>query len=112
MKEHYTILEVTEFTSLDDIKASYFRLLKIYHPDVNKSPDAEAKSKKINAAWDWMKKNHGKAQSRPQSDPHRNYNPYEPRSPFERDPFEDAFRNQYGGAYARHRSGAYDPDFD
>jgi curved DNA-binding protein CbpA len=58
MREHYIILESKETDSLDDIKVRYVRLIKVYHSDVNSDPAAVEKSKKINAAWTWMKKSH------------------------------------------------------
>ena len=47
----YTILEVPETATLDEIKKSYRRLSMLYHPDKNKNnPDATAKFQKISEA--------------------------------------------------------------
>ena len=38
--------------SAEDIKTTYKKLAKEYHPDINKAPEAEAKMKAINEAFD------------------------------------------------------------
>lgn len=52
MKDYYQILGVDRNASEDDIKRAYRNLAKKYHPDVNKSPDAEAKFKEIQEAYE------------------------------------------------------------
>jgi len=42
------VLGVTKGTSKDDIKKAYFKLAKMYHPDVNKTPEAKEKFSAIN----------------------------------------------------------------
>lgn len=42
------ILEVDKRASKDDIKKAYFRLAKMYHPDVNKTNEAKEKFALIN----------------------------------------------------------------
>ncbi|MDC4182643.1 DnaJ domain-containing protein [Mycoplasma bradburyae] len=48
---YYEVLGVAETASKEDIKRAFRRLAREYHPDVNKSPDAEAKFKEINRAY-------------------------------------------------------------
>jgi molecular chaperone DnaJ len=50
-KDYYNILGVSKNASSDDIKKSYRRLARQYHPDVNKQPGAEEKFKEINEAY-------------------------------------------------------------
>ncbi len=50
-KEAWEILELPEGTDQGAIKKKYRELTKKFHPDVNKSPDAEDKFKKINEAY-------------------------------------------------------------
>ena len=42
------ILEVPRTASKDDLKKAYFKLAKLYHPDVNKTPEAKEKFASIN----------------------------------------------------------------
>ncbi|MBW3012957.1 molecular chaperone DnaJ [Candidatus Woesearchaeota archaeon] len=49
-KDYYEILGVPKDSTKEDIKKAYKKLAKQYHPDVNKSPDAEQKFKEINEA--------------------------------------------------------------
>lgn len=51
-KSLYETLEVSENASHDEIKKAYRKLARKYHPDVNKSPEAEEKFKEINAAYE------------------------------------------------------------
>ena len=41
-------LGVAKGTDKDEIKKAYFKLAKMYHPDVNKSPEAKEKFAAIN----------------------------------------------------------------
>lgn len=56
LQEAYSILEIPQGTSPEDAKKKYRELTKKYHPDVNKDPDAEAKFKKINEAYNVIQK--------------------------------------------------------
>jgi molecular chaperone DnaJ len=51
-KDLYNILEVDRNASSDEIKKSYRRLSKKYHPDINKDPGAESKFKEISGAYE------------------------------------------------------------
>lgn len=50
-RDYYEILGVGRNASDDEIKASFRKLARQYHPDVNKDHDAEEKFKEINEAY-------------------------------------------------------------
>lgn len=53
MKNYYNILEVDEDSSREEIKKSYRRKAKQFHPDTNRdNPDAEKKFKEISEAYE------------------------------------------------------------
>ncbi|MGP3640410.1 molecular chaperone DnaJ [Lentilactobacillus hilgardii] len=53
-KDYYDILGVSKDASDDEIKHAYRKLSKKWHPDINKAPDAEAKFKEINEAYETL----------------------------------------------------------
>ena len=50
-RDYYEILGVPRNANIDDIKASFRRLARKYHPDVSQEPDAEERFKEINEAY-------------------------------------------------------------
>eukprot|EP01155_Anaeramoeba_flamelloides_P050923 Anaeramoba_flamelloidesc42211_g3_i1.p1 GENE.c42211_g3_i1~~c42211_g3_i1.p1 ORF type:complete len:295 (+),score=29.72 c42211_g3_i1:47-931(+) len=61
-KSLYETLEVNDNASADEIKKAYRKLAKKYHPDVNKTAEAEEKFKEINAAYEVLSDSQKKAQ--------------------------------------------------
>jgi DnaJ family protein B protein 4 len=54
MENPYTVLELKPNASKKDITKAYRDLAKIWHPDKNKSPEAEEKFKQINDAYNYL----------------------------------------------------------
>ena len=54
-KDYYAILGVAKDATAEDIKTSYRRLARKYHPDVSKEKDAEAKFKEMGEAYETLK---------------------------------------------------------
>lgn len=50
-RDYYEVLGIGRGASQEEIKKSYRRLARQYHPDVNKNPEAEAMFKEINEAY-------------------------------------------------------------
>ncbi len=51
-KTYYEILGVAKNATQDELKKAYRKLVRKYHPDVNKSPDATEKAAEINVAYE------------------------------------------------------------
>jgi len=49
-KDYYEILGVSKDATQSDIKRSYRKLARKYHPDVSKESDAEARFKELGEA--------------------------------------------------------------
>ncbi|KAK6639779.1 hypothetical protein RUM43_008054 [Polyplax serrata] len=64
MKNYYDVLRIKRNSSFKEIRTAFLNLSKIYHPDKNKSLDAQAKFVKINEAYSVL----GKAETRRQYD--------------------------------------------
>ncbi len=54
-KDYYALLGVERTTPADAIKKAYRRLARKYHPDVSKEPDAEARFKEVQEAYEVLK---------------------------------------------------------
>ena len=51
MNPHYQVLGLNSNATSDEIKKAYRKLSKKYHPDINKTPEAENKFKEISEAY-------------------------------------------------------------
>ncbi len=54
-KDYYETMGVARDATVDDIKRSYRKLARKYHPDVSKEPDAEARFKELGEAYEVLK---------------------------------------------------------
>lgn len=64
--ESCKILNVNRGATQEEIKAAYLKLIKKWHPDINKSPEAIEKAKQINEAYQTLTK--ATQQYNPQTD--------------------------------------------
>ncbi|KAJ0049255.1 hypothetical protein Pint_16897 [Pistacia integerrima] len=55
--DYYSTLNVGRNATLQDIKTSYRKLARKYHPDINRSPGAEEKFKEISSAYEVLSDN-------------------------------------------------------
>lgn len=76
-KDYYKVLAVDKSASLEDIKKSYRKLARKYHPDVSKEANAEEKFKEVREAYEVLKD----AEKRKAYDQMGSYNPGEPFNP-------------------------------
>ncbi len=60
-RDYYEVLGVDKNATQDQIKRAYRKMAKKYHPDVNKSPDAEEKFKEVNEAYEVLSDENKKA---------------------------------------------------
>lgn len=54
MVDYYAILELSPDATVDEVKRSYRRLARKYHPDVNPSPDAQERFIAITEAYEFV----------------------------------------------------------
>lgn len=87
--DYYSILGVDKNASQDDIKSSYRKLARQYHPDVNKEPGAEEKFKQLGEAYSVL----SDPSKRQQYDNPQQHNPYQ--SGFDPFGFDSGFSNPF-----------------
>ncbi len=60
ISEYYEILGLPVNSSIEDIKKAYRKKARLFHPDVNHSPDSKDKFIRVTEAYDFLMANHEK----------------------------------------------------
>ena len=60
LSDYYEVLGITPCASVEEIKRAYRLKARIYHPDINNSPDAKDQFIRITEAYDFLMSNHGR----------------------------------------------------
>jgi len=63
LKEYYEILGIPSSSSIDEIKKAYRKKARLYHPDINPSPDAKDHFIAITEAYEFLITNHDRIKS-------------------------------------------------
>ncbi|WP_454904736.1 DnaJ C-terminal domain-containing protein [Aggregatibacter sp.] len=103
-RNYYEILGVDKNSDLDTIKKAYRKLVRKYHPDVSKEPDAVQKTAEVNEAYETLKD----TQKRTEYD-EMLANPFDGTSQTRDNPFEGAYGDTNGFRHYEFHSGDDEP---
>lgn len=103
-RNYYEILGVDKNADLDTIKKAYRKLVRKYHPDVSKEPDAVQKTAEVNEAYETLKD----TQKRTEYD-EMLANPFDGTSQTRDNPFEGAYGETNGFRHYEFHSGDDEP---
>ena len=101
-KYYCDILGVEENASLDEIRKAYFKLSNLYHPDKNKSTNAEEKFKEINNAYEALKNNNYSTYSNSNNEEFNYYNyesEYDEEDTYDESKYSDNYDNKDNEEY-------------
>lgn len=96
----YKILEISPDASKDQIKKAYYKLAKIYHPDVNHHPGAREKFLKIQFAFDVLYHNKPVKRIKKKPKANKTYSSY---ARMREEMKREAYRKKYGSAKANNQ---------
>ena len=103
-RNYYEILGVDKNADLDTIKKAYRKLVRKYHPDVSKEPDAVQKTAEVNEAYETLKD----TQKRTEYD-EMLANPFDGTSQTRDNPFEGAYGDTNDFRHYEFHSGDDEP---
>ncbi|MFB9122662.1 J domain-containing protein [Paraburkholderia dipogonis] len=115
-KDYYQTLNVERDASQEDVKRSYRKLARKYHPDVSKLPDAEDRFKELGEAYDVLGDPEKRAAYDRMGSEWRNGEDFEPPPNWDegfefrgagneaggQPDFHDIFERMFGGAHGAH----------
>lgn len=111
-KDYYEVLGVTRTAATDDIRKTYRKLARKYHPDVNKRSDAEARFKEIAEAYEVL----GDAEKRKRYDQlgahYRAGQDFAPPPGWEQMRYEFGARPEFSGGYTAEDQGDFSDFFE
>ena len=58
--DYYRVLGIPENSSIDEIKKAYRKKARLYHPDINNSPDSNDRFIEATEAYDFLIAHYGK----------------------------------------------------
>ncbi len=101
MNDYYQILGVSRDADPKTIKSAYRRLIKQYHPDINKEPGAEEKFKQIQKAYEVLSDESKRA----------SYDQYGHDAFEQQTNYQQNYQGAYQGAYSNGGFGNFGQDF-
>ena len=64
LQDYYNLLDLPPDSSTDEIKKAYRKMARLYHPDINPSPDAKDKFIAVTEAYEFLISFHDKAKEK------------------------------------------------
>lgn len=105
-RDYYEVLGIGRSADREEIKKAFRRLARQYHPDVNKTAEAETRFKEINEAYEVLSDDQRRAlydrYGHAAANGQAGANPFEGMGGF---PFGDIFETFFGGAAGAQRGG-------
>ena len=115
-KDYYKVLAVSRDASQDELKRSYRKLARKYHPDVSKVANAEEKFKEVGEAYEALKDPEKRAQYDQFGSDYKHGQSFNPPPGWgqgasgmggQNNDFSSFFESMFNGAQAGHQAGAH-----
>ena len=112
MSDYYEILGVEKNASKDEIKSAFRKMARQWHPDINKSPEAEAKFKELGKAYETLMDDDKRATYDRYGEDGLNNAGFNTQGPFANGfgDLEEVFNSFFGGGFGFGGSRRQDPN--